>query len=92
LGGSIKSLGDWVKTSARCKGNTSISIGSIEKSRISISITLALSSTGNRNISSIDTGSTLQTKSITKSIGIPCIPSKTSISIATIQQLGVSLS
>merc|ERR1712106_1227115 len=45
LGGGIKSLGDWVKTSAGGKWNASIaiaSISSVQKSRISLSITLAI--------------------------------------------------
>ena len=46
LSGSIKTLSDWVKTSAGAKRNSIgvwvTSISSIKKSRISISITLAV--------------------------------------------------
>ena len=44
LSGSIKTLSDWVKTSAGTKRNSIgiWSISSVEKSRVSISITLAI--------------------------------------------------
>merc|ERR1711872_1115673 len=68
ISGSIKTLSDWVKTSAGAKRNSVgiwvTSISSIKKSRISISITLTLTSTRDRDVSSINTGSTLQAKSV----------------------------
>merc|ERR1719145_447830 len=74
LSGSIKSLSDWVKTSAGSKRNSVgiwvTSISSVEKSRVSISITLTLTSTRDRDVSSINTGSTHQAKSIAEGIRI----------------------
>ena len=74
MSGSIKSLSDWVKTSAGSKRNSVgiwvTSISSVEKSRVSISITLTLTSTRDRDVSSINTGSTLQAKSVAEGIRI----------------------
>merc|ERR1719187_2815690 len=64
LGRGIKSLGDGVKTSAGAEGDAVVS--SVEE--IGVSLTLAKvvdiaisSSTGDRDVSSVDTGSTLET-------------------------------
>ena len=78
LGGGIKSLSDWVKTSTGGEWDTVssvrvASIGSVQESRVGISITLTLASTWDRDVSSIDTGSTLHTQTIAKGIGIASI-------------------
>merc|ERR1719187_3115420 len=68
LGRGIKSLGDWVKTSAGAEGDAVVS--RVEESGISLGLSLTLakvvdiaisSSTGDRDISSVHTGGTLQT-------------------------------
>ena len=67
LGGCVKSLGDWVKTSAGAEWDTVVS--SIEKLGISLGITLAIvavvgniaSSTWDRGVQGVHAGSTLQT-------------------------------
>merc|ERR1712106_1030588 len=99
LGGSIKSLGEGIKTSAGGEWDTgSISVGSmsirvasitsVEKSWVSFSITLTLASTRDREVSSIDTGSTLHTQAVAKSIGIAGIAGIASIaSIASITSI-----
>ena len=78
LGGGIKSLSDWVKTSTGGEWDTIssvrvASIGSVQESRVGISITLTPASTWDRDVSSIDTGSTLHTQTIAKGIGIASI-------------------
>ena len=78
LGGGIKSLGDWVKTSAGAEWDTVVS--TIEKSGVSFSLSLTLaivsvvsnisSSTWDRGIGSVHTGSTLKTNDMSNMGGI----------------------
>merc|ERR1740131_238883 len=87
LGGGIKSLGDWVKTSAGAEWDTGV-VSTIEKSGVSFSLTLAnivgiSGSTGDGDIGSVHTGSRLESYTIAKSIGVT--------SITSVEEGGVSL-
>merc|ERR1740131_298682 len=89
LGGGIKSLGDWVKTSAGAEWDTGV-VSTIEKSGVSFSLSLTLAnivgisgSAGDGDIGSVHTGSRLESYTIAKSIGVA--------SIASVEEGGVSL-
>merc|ERR1719187_1954873 len=80
LGRGIKSLGDGVKTSAGAEGDAVVS--RVEDSGVSLGLSLTLakvvdiaiaSSTGDRDVSSVDTGGTLET-SIHASIWVAMVP------------------
>merc|ERR1719187_2841156 len=80
LGRGVKSLGDGVKTSAGAEGDAVVS--RVEDSGVSLGLSLTLakvvdiaiaSSTGDRDVSSVDTGGTLET-SIHASIWVAMVP------------------
>merc|ERR1719234_2378123 len=84
LGRGIKSLGDWVKTSAGAEWDTVgsgiwvSSIGSVQESGVSLSLSITLanvsisisSSTWDRDVGSVHTWSTLQTNNMSNMSGI----------------------
>merc|ERR1719234_461095 len=80
LGRGIKSLGDWVKTSAGAEWDTVgiWGISGIQESRVSLSLSLTLadvsisisSSTWDRDVGSVHTRSTLETNAISDMGGI----------------------
>merc|ERR1719187_430923 len=79
LGRGIKSLGDGVKTSAGAEGDAVVS--RVEDSGVSLGLSLTLaivveisSSTGDRDISSVDTGGTLQTIHTSIWVAMEAIP------------------